>query len=57
MAHYLSPERLSTKVHYAPGGHSSLSLGWDPPPPARKYQVQHQPQVPSRREEPKAMEY
>ena len=30
-AQYLSPNRLSTKVHHAPGGHSSLSLAWDPP--------------------------
>ena len=29
-ANYLvSPNKLSTKVAYAPGGHSSLSLVWD----------------------------
>lgn len=28
----LSPNRLSTKVHYAPGGASSLSLAWDDKP-------------------------
>lgn len=29
-ANYLTnPNRLSTKVHYAPGGASSLSLAWD----------------------------
>ena len=29
-ANYLSnPNRLSTRVHYAPGGASSLSLVWD----------------------------
>ena len=32
-ANYLSnPNRLSTKVHYAPGGASSLSLAWDNTP-------------------------
>lgn len=31
-ANYLvSPNKLSTKVAYAPGGHSSLSLVWDAP--------------------------
>jgi hypothetical protein len=25
----LSPNRLSTKVHYAPGGASNLSLAWE----------------------------
>lgn len=31
-ANYLSnPQKLSTKVHYAPGGASSLSLAWDTP--------------------------
>ena len=29
----LSPNKLSTKVAYAPGGHSSLSLAWDTPNP------------------------
>lgn len=31
----LPPNRLSTKVHYAPGGASSLSLAWDDPPPKK----------------------
>jgi hypothetical protein len=26
-----NPNRLSTRVHYAPGGASSLSLGWEEP--------------------------
>jgi hypothetical protein len=31
-ANYLvSPNKFSTKVAYAPGGHSSLSLVWDTP--------------------------
>jgi hypothetical protein len=31
-ANYLTnPNKLSTKVHYAPGGASSLSLAWDAP--------------------------
>ena len=35
-ANYLSnPNRLSTKVHYAPGGASSLSLAWDDTPNPR----------------------
>jgi len=29
----LSPNKLSTKVAYAPGGNSSLSLAWDTPNP------------------------
>lgn len=27
----LSPNKLTTKVAHAPGGHSSLSLVWDTP--------------------------
>jgi hypothetical protein len=39
-ANYLmSPTKLSTKVHYAPGGASSLSLAWnDNPPPLQNRQ-------------------
>jgi len=53
MAHYLSPDRFSTKVHHAPGGQSSFSLGWEQVPPIRKTI----PQVASRIEQPKMMEY
>ena len=28
----LGPNKLSTRVHYAPGGASSLSLAWDDTP-------------------------
>jgi len=28
----MNPNKLSTKVHYAPGGASSLSLAWDDTP-------------------------
>ena len=31
-ANYLSPNSLSTKISQAPGGPSSFSLAWDPPP-------------------------
>lgn len=35
-ANYLmNGNRLSTKVHYAPGGASSLSLAWDDTPTNR----------------------
>jgi hypothetical protein len=39
-AGYLSPDRLSTKVSHAPGGHSSISLAWDNPTPNSQ---QHSP--------------
>lgn len=36
-ANYLiSPSRLSTKVHHAPGGASSLSLAWDDTPAPKR---------------------
>jgi hypothetical protein len=42
-ANYLTnPNRLSTKVHYAPGGASSLSLAWDAPVLVR----QEKPRIP-----------
>lgn len=42
-ANYLmNPNRLSTKVHYAPGGASSLSLAWDNTPTVR----QEKPKIP-----------
>ena len=31
----LGPNKLSTRVHYAPGGASSLSLAWDDTPPTK----------------------
>lgn len=44
-ANYLiNPNKLSTRVHYAPGGASSLSLAWDntPQPTRQQYQAQQQ---------------
>lgn len=45
-ANYLiSPSRLSTKVHHAPGGASSLSLSWeDPEKPNFERSKKDQPQ-------------
>lgn len=48
-ANYLSnPNKLSTRVHYAPGGASSLSLAWNdtPTPPINNRQKSNSQHIP-----------